>query len=223
MRRPNENLSSIARIREKFWGWLKHDRPNELLNVNSVSEATVEEALEQWCVVDVDFVNFMDAHQEEMRKDLEEEVENVCRESLQPTLLCARRLPDEDNEVMEVDLPRLVTVEHDGTARPVQAPAASQPAVENDVAMTDQEAQPPPESSAKRATMAEMLNAAVEMAQTHPEPSEAPSVSDAKKKKPVKKSVAGLSLKEVKMEKTTKIECHITKYPTAILMQNMEG
>ena len=25
MRRPNENLSSITRIRDKFWGWLKHD------------------------------------------------------------------------------------------------------------------------------------------------------------------------------------------------------
>ncbi len=67
-----------------------------------------------------------------------------------------------------------------------------------------------------------MLSAAVEISQTHPEPSEAPSVSDARKKKPAKKSVAGPNLKEVRMDKATKIECHITKYPTAILMQNME-
>ncbi len=123
-------------------------------------------------------------------------MENACRESLQPTLLCARRLPNDDNEVMEVDPPRVVTLEHDGTAPPVQVSVTNQTAVENDVAMTDQETQPPPEPSTKRATMAEMLNAAVEMAQTHPEPSEVPSVSDAKKRKPVKKSAAGPSSKE---------------------------
>ena len=71
--------------------------------------------------------------------------------------------------------------------------------------------------------MSEMLSAAVEIAQTHPEPSEAPSVPDARKRKNAKKSVANSNLKEIKMEKATKIECHITKYPTAILMQNMEG
>ena len=114
MRRPNEDLSSFARIRDKFWGWLKHDRPNELLNVNSVSEATLEEAMQQWCVVEAEFINFMDAYQEEVRKDLEEEVENDCRDSIQPTLLCARRLSDEKDDVIEVDPPRVVTVEHDG-------------------------------------------------------------------------------------------------------------
>ena len=31
MRRPDEALSSIARVREKFWDWLKHSRPDELL------------------------------------------------------------------------------------------------------------------------------------------------------------------------------------------------
>ncbi len=65
MKRSEDALSSIARIRETFWGWLKHSRPNELLNVNSASVATLEEALEQWCVIDGSFVQFMDAYQEQ--------------------------------------------------------------------------------------------------------------------------------------------------------------
>ncbi len=95
MGRSGENLSSIARIRDKLWGWLKHDRPNELLNVNSASEATLEEALQQWCTVDSEFVNFKGSHQEEVQKDLEVEVENAFRVALQPTLLCAHRPSDE--------------------------------------------------------------------------------------------------------------------------------
>ncbi len=61
------------------------------------------------------------------------------------------------------------------------------------------------------------------IAQAHSEPTEAPSAPDTRKKKQTKKAVASCSLKEVKMDKATKIECHITKYPTAIRMQNMEG
>ena len=41
---------------------MKHSRPNELLDVNSASLATLDEALEQWCVFDGSFVGFMDAH-----------------------------------------------------------------------------------------------------------------------------------------------------------------
>ncbi len=124
---------------------------------------------------------------------------------------------------MEVDPPRVVTVEHDGATPQVQISVMSQPAAEDDVAMAAQEAQPPPDSSARRVTLSEILSAAVEIAQTHPEPSEAPSVPDARKRKPTKKTVASSNLKEVKMETATKIECHITKDPTAILMQNREG
>ena len=175
--------------------------------------------MQQWCVVDAEFINFMDAHQEEVRKDLEGQVGNACRDSLQPTPLCARRLSDENEDVMEVDPPRVLTVEHDGATPQVQISVVSQPAVGDDVVITTQEAQPPPDSSARRVTMSEMLSAAVEIAQTHPEPSEAPSVPDARKRKPTKKTVASSNLKDIKMEKATKIECHITKYPTAILMQ----
>ncbi len=71
-----------------------------------------------------------------------------------------------------------------------------------------------------RATISQMLTAAAEIAQAQPEPSEAPSTSDARRRKPTKKAAVSSSLTEVKMEKT-KIECHITKYPTAIRMRKL--
>ncbi len=115
MKRPEDKLSSIARIRDEFWDWLKHSRPNELLNVNSAPVATLNEALEQWCVIADSFVQFMEAHQEGVRQEHEEMVQQVFKDSMQPTQICARRVhksqlygdieDDDDDDVMEVTLP----------------------------------------------------------------------------------------------------------------------
>ena len=114
MKRPEDKLSSIARIRDKFWGWLKHSRPNELLNVNSASVATLDEALEQWCVIDDSFVLSME-HQEGVRQEHEEMSEQVFKDCLQPTQLCARRVhksplnsdveDEDDDDIMEIAFP----------------------------------------------------------------------------------------------------------------------
>ncbi len=42
-----QSFGGIAKIRERFWGWLQHNRPKELLTAASVTEATLQEALEQ--------------------------------------------------------------------------------------------------------------------------------------------------------------------------------
>ena len=89
--------------------------------------------------------------------------------------------------------------------------------------MTEQAALAPPDPNARRVTVSEMLSAAAEIVQAHPAPSEAPSVPETRKRKPPKKTIVTSNLKELKMEEAAKIEWHITKYPTAIIIQNMEG
>ena len=92
MKRPEDKLFSIARIRDKYWGWLKHSRPNELINVNRASVATLDEALEQWCVIDDSFVQFMEAHQGGVDNEHEEMLQQVFKGSMQPIQLRARRV-----------------------------------------------------------------------------------------------------------------------------------
>ena len=79
---PQESLAGIAKIRERFWGWLLHDRPEELLTKASVSESALQEALEQWGITELNFLNMMEVHQEQVRKEHEAEVQQVYATSM---------------------------------------------------------------------------------------------------------------------------------------------
>ncbi len=90
----------------------------------------------------------MDTHQQGLQKDLEEEVQNACRDALQSTLLCAQRLSDEE-EVMEIDPARTETVEYEGSTPNVQISVTVQVAADDDVVMIDQQTQPPVEPAGR--------------------------------------------------------------------------
>ncbi len=48
---PEERLSTIAKIREKFWYWLQQCR-SELMTVGSATDATLDEAMSEWGVTE---------------------------------------------------------------------------------------------------------------------------------------------------------------------------
>ena len=50
------SLSTIARVREKFWSWLQQCR-SELMTAGRAIDATLAEALEKWVVAGLGFPN----------------------------------------------------------------------------------------------------------------------------------------------------------------------
>ena len=205
LKRSDDKLSSIARIREKFWGWLKHSRPNELLNVNSASVATLDEALEQWCVIDSGFVQFMDAHQEEVRQEHEQMVEQVFKDCLQPTQVCARRvhksplnsdIEDDDEEDITEIAPPLNDREELAGSEPPSHTVIAQQSIDEPPVGSAQPAEPrapvtviqePTSSNAGKVTVSEMLTAAMQIAQADPQGTTSAPVSETRKRKSPKK------------------------------------
>ncbi len=51
---PEASLSTIARVREKFCSWLRQCR-SELMTVGSATDATLDEALDEWNVTGLGF------------------------------------------------------------------------------------------------------------------------------------------------------------------------
>ncbi len=92
-----ESLVGIAKIRQRFWGWLLHDRPEKFLTAASVSEATMEEALEQWGITELNFWNMVEVHQEQVMREQNEQVRKAYATLTQPTRVTANR-GDNDQE-----------------------------------------------------------------------------------------------------------------------------
>ena len=85
----NEQTSN-SKIRERFWEWLKRDR-DERLTKQSVSAATVDEALDQWGVASISELDAIEARQQVIQEDYAEDVEQAYKELLIPSKLCARK------------------------------------------------------------------------------------------------------------------------------------
>ncbi len=174
---PQESLAGIAKIREQFWGWLLHSRPVELLNSASVSEATLQEALEQWGITELNFLSMVKVHQEQVRKEHEQELQRAYATLTQPTRVTVSQRSDEpDQQMTEQAFAQAVDSNATTTQEVSQPTGSSQQVTQDDPMEVEAGSAPGP-----RPSIASLLKAAAQIAEENP--SATSSVDGAKKRK----------------------------------------
>ena len=101
----------------------------------SVSESTLQEALEQWGITELNFLNMVEVHQEQVRKEHEAEVQQAYATLTQPTRVTANRKSDSQQQQTSTQT-NVQTVENNPTpAQQVSQPTGSSQQVTQDEPM----------------------------------------------------------------------------------------
>ena len=174
---PQESLAGIAKMGQRFWGWLLHNHPEELLTTGSVSDATVQEALEQWGITELNFLSMVEVHQEQVRKEHEQEVQRACATLTQPTRVTASRRSDEPDQQMTEQASAQAVDSNAITTQQVSQPTGSSQQVTQDEPMEVEAGA----ATGLQLSIASLLNAAVQIVEENP--SATSSVDGAEKRK----------------------------------------
>ncbi len=209
---PEANLSTIARVREKFWSWLQECR-NEAMTVGSATDATLEEALDEWNVTGLRFQNEVLERQAAIEKEHEKQVQEAVQKLPIPSQICGDKDPVPVTSSTEDSQTPVVVIDDD---QPVANPSSTQSTQDDDEIMevdTDQAAA----DAAGRTTISSLIATLgpTANAQVAPEP---------KKKKVPTKPAESSVLRRLKKQEAARIDCPIAvKYPAVILIQNVES
>ncbi len=93
-------LTSHALIRESFWEWLKRDR-DERLTRNSVSAATLDEALDQWGAATYLELDVLELNNSTIENEHARSVQTAINNLKTPSKLCARKALATQASLME--------------------------------------------------------------------------------------------------------------------------